>query len=78
MKNLNISPSKKHHDFMKYAISLGEKGKCSAAPNPWVGCILVKKGKIVGKGYHSSPGTDHAEKKALLDAGENAEKDWKN
>ena len=57
---------------MKYAISLGEKGKCSAAPNPWVGCILVKKGKIVGKGYHSSPGTDHAEKKALLDAGENA------
>jgi diaminohydroxyphosphoribosylaminopyrimidine deaminase/5-amino-6-(5-phosphoribosylamino)uracil reductase len=51
--------------FMQRAIELGEKGRITAPPNPWVGCVLVKNGKIIGEGYHERPGTLHAETSAL-------------
>jgi diaminohydroxyphosphoribosylaminopyrimidine deaminase/5-amino-6-(5-phosphoribosylamino)uracil reductase len=38
------------------------------APNPWVGAILVKGGKIVGKGFHKGAGFPHAEIEAINDA----------
>ena len=55
---------------MNNAITLkkGEKGINSAPPNPWVGCVLVKNGKIIGKGYHAKAGTAHAEVVAIKDA----------
>jgi diaminohydroxyphosphoribosylaminopyrimidine deaminase/5-amino-6-(5-phosphoribosylamino)uracil reductase len=58
--------------FMKWALSLGEKGRLSAPPNPWVGCVIVKAGEIVGEGYHVRPGQPHAEKVALEQAGARA------
>ncbi|MEO0399892.1 MAG: bifunctional diaminohydroxyphosphoribosylaminopyrimidine deaminase/5-amino-6-(5-phosphoribosylamino)uracil reductase RibD [Pseudomonadota bacterium] len=54
------------------AISLAERATGDTAPNPRVGCILVKDGAVVGQGWHARPGGDHAEVAALKDAGENA------
>lgn len=51
--------------FMRRAIALGEKGRISAPPNPWVGCVIVKQGKIIGEGYHKEKGQPHAEQEAI-------------
>lgn len=59
--------------FMKWAIALGEKGRITAPPNPWVGCVIVKEGEIIAEGYHVRPGEAHAEKKALENAGSTAQ-----
>lgn len=55
--------------FMRWAIELGEKGRLTAPPNPWVGCVVVKDGEILGEGYHVAPGEKHAEVIALEKAG---------
>ncbi|MCH9627514.1 MAG: Riboflavin biosynthesis protein RibD [Chlamydiales bacterium] len=55
--------------FMRYAIRLGEKGRITAPPNPWVGCVLAKEGEILAEGYHVAPGHPHAEAVALEKAG---------
>lgn len=51
--------------LMRRAIALGEKGRISAPPNPWVGCVIAKMGKIIGEGYHVAAGEPHAEINAL-------------
>jgi diaminohydroxyphosphoribosylaminopyrimidine deaminase / 5-amino-6-(5-phosphoribosylamino)uracil reductase len=56
--------------FMQRALELGEKGRITAPPNPWVGCVLVKEGRIIGEGYHECPGKPHAEAMALQNASE--------
>jgi len=50
------------------AINVGEKGRLTAPPNPWVGCLIVNKGQIVGEGFHRAPGESHAEIVALQQA----------
>lgn len=57
---------------MREAIKLAEKARFRAPPNPWVGCLIVKEGKIVGQGFTQDPGQDHAEIAALKVASENA------
>ena len=57
---------------MVAALTLGEQGRLTAPPNPWVGCVLVRDGEIVGRGYHRSPGGPHAEVVALAEAGPRA------
>lgn len=54
---------------MDMAVKLAEKGKGTVSPNPLVGCIIVKRGKIVGKGFHKECGNDHAEIMAIKSAG---------
>jgi diaminohydroxyphosphoribosylaminopyrimidine deaminase/5-amino-6-(5-phosphoribosylamino)uracil reductase len=54
--------------FMRYALSLAKLNAGKTAPNPWVGAILVKGGKIVGKGFHKGAGFPHAEVEAINDA----------
>jgi len=61
-----------HKKYMELAIKLAEKGRGSTSPNPMVGCIVVKRGRIVGKGFHKKAGTEHAEVLALNDAGKKA------
>lgn len=51
--------------LMKAALALAKKGIGSVEPNPVVGCIIVKNGKIIGKGYHKKFGGPHAEINAL-------------
>lgn len=61
-----------HKKYMDLAIKLAEKGKGLTSPNPMVGCIIVKRGRIVGKGWHKKAGTEHAEVLAVQDAGKKA------
>jgi diaminohydroxyphosphoribosylaminopyrimidine deaminase/5-amino-6-(5-phosphoribosylamino)uracil reductase len=60
------------HQWMAQAHRLAEKGLFTTDPNPRVGCLLVKQGERVGKGYHIEVGGPHAEIHALQDAGEAA------
>jgi len=50
---------------MKLALALAEKGLGSVEPNPAVGCVIVKNGKIIGQGWHKKFGAPHAEINAL-------------
>lgn len=61
-----------HKKYMDLTIKLAEKGKGVTSPNPLVGCIIVKRGRIVGKGWHMKAGTEHAEVIALNNAGKKA------
>lgn len=56
--------------FMERAVELSRRG--FPAPNPHVGCVLVRDGEIVGEGWHEYAGTHHAEAAALLKAGAKA------
>ena len=58
--------------YMLKAIELAKKGQGTASPNPLVGTVIVCDSKIIGKGYHREPGTDHAEVAALKDAKDRA------
>ncbi len=58
--------------WMKQALRLAEKGWGRTSPNPMVGAVLLKDGKVVGRGYHARAGEAHAEILALRQAGEEA------
>ncbi|HET7768669.1 MAG TPA: bifunctional diaminohydroxyphosphoribosylaminopyrimidine deaminase/5-amino-6-(5-phosphoribosylamino)uracil reductase RibD [Chloroflexota bacterium] len=58
---------------MARAVALGESGRRTSAPNPWVGCVLVRRGAVVGEGFHRAAGEPHAEALALRAAGERAQ-----
>ena len=58
--------------FMHEALQLAEQGRYSTAPNPRVGCVLVKDGVVVGRGAHLRAGEPHAEIHALREAGDTA------
>ncbi len=57
---------------MAQALRLAELGIYSTSPNPRVGCVIVREGKVVGEGWHQRAGTPHAEVHALQQAGEQA------
>jgi len=59
-----------HHNFMKRALALAKRGRTS--PNPMVGAVIVKDGRIVGEGYHRRAGMPHAEVEAISAAGDAA------
>jgi len=58
---------------MKKALSLAKIAAGYTSPNPAVGCVIVKDGRIIGTGYHRKAGTPHAEVWALREAGDQAE-----
>ncbi|MDZ7270802.1 MAG: bifunctional diaminohydroxyphosphoribosylaminopyrimidine deaminase/5-amino-6-(5-phosphoribosylamino)uracil reductase RibD [candidate division KSB1 bacterium] len=58
--------------FMATALRLARKGLGFVSPNPLVGAVVVRGGKIVGRGYHARFGGPHAEVVALNEAGEEA------
>lgn len=58
--------------WMDEAIALGERGRGRTAPNPHVGCLVVREGKVVGRGWTQPGGRPHAEAVALNEAGEAA------
>ncbi len=58
--------------YMQQAIMLAQKARGQTSPNPMVGAVVVKEGRIVGQGYHQQAGKPHAEVLALREAGEKA------
>jgi diaminohydroxyphosphoribosylaminopyrimidine deaminase / 5-amino-6-(5-phosphoribosylamino)uracil reductase len=54
--------------FMRLALRLARRGYGTTSPNPMVGAVLVKGGKIIGRGWHRRAGGPHAEIEALCDA----------
>ena len=61
-----------HIAFMQRALDLARQAKGRTSPNPLVGAVIVKDGKVIGEGYHKEAGTPHAEVHALNAAGGNA------
>lgn len=57
-----------HEKYMRLAIEEAKKGEGFVNPNPLVGAVIVKDGKILGTGYHKKYGENHAEINAILDA----------
>jgi len=57
---------------MAAALALSERGRGRTAPNPNVGCVLVKGGRVVGRGWTQAGGRPHAEAMALAQAGDAA------
>ena len=55
-------------DYMRYALELASRARGMTNPNPMVGAVLVKDGRIIGEGYHHRAGEPHAEVNAFLDA----------
>lgn len=58
--------------YMKLALKLAAQGAGWVSPNPMVGAVVVKDGRILGRGCHRQVGLPHAEVEALRDAGEEA------
>ena len=60
-------------DYMTRAIELAKKGEGWTNPNPMVGAVIVKDGRIIGEGYHARCGELHAERNAIASLTESAE-----
>jgi diaminohydroxyphosphoribosylaminopyrimidine deaminase/5-amino-6-(5-phosphoribosylamino)uracil reductase len=58
--------------YMRMALRLAARAKGRTSPNPMVGAVVVKNGKIIGRGYHEKAGMPHAERVALSKAGKAA------
>ncbi len=58
--------------YMALALSLGQRGQGTCWPNPAVGCVVVRDGRIVGRGWTQPGGRPHAETEALSQAGDAA------
>src|SRR5260221_4775585 len=54
--------SAEDHAFMARALALTERGRDTATPNPNVGCVLVKDGRLIGEGWHERAGEAHPER----------------
>ena len=54
-----------HEKYMYRALHLAKKGQGNVSPNPMVGCVIVKNGKIIGEGFHKKFGENHAEIEAF-------------
>ena len=64
--------AKADREYMQRALQLAEKGRLTSSPNPMVGAVIVKGGKVIGEGFHATPGKPHAEILALKQAGPSA------
>lgn len=64
--------SEEDRRWMAHALSLGRRGQGRVWPNPAVGCVIVKDGRVVGRGWTQPGGRPHAETEALAQAGAKA------
>ena len=67
-----LRPDPYKEKWMRLALSLAKRGEGKASPNPMVGAVLVKDGKLIAKGYHRYFGGPHAEIEALKRAKDKA------
>lgn len=62
-----LSDGKQDEKWMARAIELAKNGMGHVSPNPMVGAVIVKDGKVIGEGWHAKYGELHAERNALAD-----------
>jgi diaminohydroxyphosphoribosylaminopyrimidine deaminase/5-amino-6-(5-phosphoribosylamino)uracil reductase len=67
-----IASARSDADWMHAAIALAHRGRALSSPNPAVGCILVRDGRVLGRGWTARGGRPHAEAMALEAAGDAA------
>ena len=60
-----MSFSAEDHALMARALALASRGRDTATPNPNVGCVIAKAGRVIGEGWHARAGEPHAEAMAL-------------
>ncbi len=65
-------PGEADRRFMEQALALAALGEGATSPNPRVGCLVVRDGAVVGRGFHRAAGEPHAEAIAIGEAGERA------
>lgn len=70
--SVSASSGDRDAEYMRRAIELAREGWGQTAPNPMVGAVLVRDGRIVGEGFHARFGEEHAEARALEAAGDEA------
>ncbi len=69
-RSLTPMPSNNQHEpWMARALALARRGTALASPNPMVGCVVAKAGRLVGEGFHAYAGVKHAEVLAIEQAG---------
>jgi diaminohydroxyphosphoribosylaminopyrimidine deaminase/5-amino-6-(5-phosphoribosylamino)uracil reductase len=68
---LGLMYSESDYEFMLRALKLAHQSMNHATPNPRVGCVIVRDGRVLGEGFTQPPGSNHAEVEALLDARRN-------
>ncbi len=68
-----MSFSAADHVYMARALRLTERGRETATPNPAVGCVIVKNGRVIGEGWHEKAGQPHAEVRAMEACSESPE-----
>src|SRR5580765_1528988 len=67
---MDTTQTKPDEGFMRRALELAARGRASVEPNPMVGCVIVRDGRIIADGYHQKFGQPHAEREALAAARE--------
>lgn len=67
---MNSGPLDADVAHMRRAIALAMRGRGNVEPNPMVGCVLVKGGRVIGEGFHERVGQNHAEPNALANCTE--------
>jgi diaminohydroxyphosphoribosylaminopyrimidine deaminase/5-amino-6-(5-phosphoribosylamino)uracil reductase len=67
---MHTDEKKLDENFMRRALDLAARGRGSVEPNPMVGCVIVRDGRVIGDGYHQKFGEPHAEREALAAARE--------
>ncbi len=71
-KKSRLMKNKTPDFYIKQTLRLAKKAEGHTSPNPLVGCVIVKNGRIIASGYHRQAGKNHAEREALLKAGPRA------
>jgi diaminohydroxyphosphoribosylaminopyrimidine deaminase/5-amino-6-(5-phosphoribosylamino)uracil reductase len=72
-QSVNIANEAKSEDFMRYALQIAERGLGVCAPNPSVGCVIVKNGVVIAAEHTAPTGRPHAETQAINNATESVE-----
>ena len=63
-----MKPATDEERYMRECLALARKGAGRVSPNPMVGCVIVKAGTVIGRGYHRNFGGAHAEVNAIRSA----------